>query len=348
MSRIIIGLSGGVDSALAAALLLERGFDVRGVYLKFDDGSGSCPSKEDLAMARRVAAHLDIPLRVQDVSAQYEEQVLAPMRRGYAAGITPNPDTWCNRSVKFAQLAAIADAVGASAIATGHYARSRNDGRRCVTLLRAADCIKDQTYFLWELTQAQLARAVFPIGAYTKEQVRAMARARGLPNWDRRSTRGVCFLGKKDFSAYLAQTIAPEPTAVVTTAGERVGAVEMGQSFTIGQRIRLSGQPVPRYVVARDMGARTITVTAAPDDPARDATQLIATGTSWFGHAPAFGSCEARIRHRQDPQPCTITAAGARLLVRFDAPQRGIAPGQAIVFSRADCVLGGANIAHAV
>lgn len=343
--RIVLGLSGGVDSSLAAALLRERGHDVVGVYLKFDDGAPTCPSREDIAMAKRVAAHLDIPFLVRDVTAAYEERVLQPMVRAYAAGQTPNPDTACNRWVKFDVLLAVARELGADAIATGHYARLRRHARGRVMLLRGADPVKDQSYFLWECTAEQLERSIFPIGDYRKEQVRAMARMRGLPNWDRRSTRGVCFLGNRDLPSYLAGRGVRGDATVVTTSGALVGTVSDAPAYTVGQRVRFGGQPAPRYVVQNNMGAHTITVSETTDDPARSRRVLIADGARWIGGLlPETFSCEARIRHRQQPERCLVRMMGARVSVALDRPQTGVAPGQAVVFNDGDRILGGATI----
>lgn len=344
--RIVLGLSGGVDSSVAAALLQERGHAVVGVYLKFDDGAPTCPSREDIAMAKRVAAHLDIPFLVRDVTAAYEERVLQPMVRAYAAGQTPNPDTACNRWVKFDVLLAVARELGADAIATGHYVRLRRITRGRVTLLRGADSMKDQSYFLWECTVEQLERSMFPIGEYRKEQVRAMARLRGLPNWDRRSTRGVCFLGNRDLPAYLAGRGVRGDAAIVTTTGAHLGIVSDASAYTVGQRVRFPGRAVPHYVVQNNIAAHTMTVSDAPDDPARSRRTLIADDARWIGGLPpAIFSCEARIRHRQQPERCLVRMMGARIVVALDHPQTGVAPGQAVVFSDGDRILGGATIA---
>lgn len=344
---IVLGLSGGVDSALAAALLVERGVSVQAVYLAFRaPGQSECRAREDIAMCRRIAAHLDIPFTVHDVSDAYEERVLAPMVDGYARGVTPNPDSACNRWVKFDELLRIAAERSADGIATGHYARIRRAARGRVELRCGADAEKDQSYFLWELTQEQIRATLFPIGAYTKERVRTLARARGLPNWDRPSTRGVCFLGRTDFADYLAERGVTHPATVVTTAGEHLGDIPAGSTYTIGQRIRMGGQPAARYVVARDARAQTLTVSSRPDDPARARDQLLAHSPNWIGGIPprVFGA-SARIRHRHAPAHCEVRVASAGLSVSFERPQIGIAPGQAIVFSDGDRVLGGAVIA---
>ncbi|MDO8622532.1 MAG: hypothetical protein Q7R80_04850, partial [bacterium] len=353
--RIVVGISGGVDSALAAALLQERGFDVVGCFLKVELSTlnsqlSTCPWREDLPMAHRVAAHLNIPLVVKDVSAEYEREVLEPMVAAYRAGETPNPDTMCNRWVKFDALAAVARTVDAERIATGHYARvcrrsheyanvheSTNtrihplhlspsrlegelEGEGFVELHRGLDHVKDQSYFLATLTQKQLVACEFPLGEWRKEDVRVEAKRRGFPNWDRHSTSGVCFIGHVDLAQFLAARTAVTPATVVTTTGEVIGVVPAGEAMTIGQRVPVAGQPVPRYVVATEPAAQRIVVSASMDDPARYTSVIHATAPNWIGASPfvsppptgrrserGWGTvhCSARIRHRQEPQPCT-------------------------------------------
>lgn len=380
--RIVVGLSGGVDSALAAALLQERGFVVTGCFLKVAITGAPCPWEADLPMAHRVAAHLNIPLIVKDVSVEYEREVLKPMIAAYQRGETPNPDTTCNRYVKFNALAAVAREVGAERIATGHYARvkhfspSRGEGERegegIVELHRALDHVKDQSYFLWQLTQEQLSMCEFPIGEWRKNDVRADAKRRGFPNWDRDSTSGVCFLGHVNLTEFLNPRILPERSAaelkghinlatVVTTTGETIGTIPNAEALTIGQRVPLAGQSAPHYVTSiwpkLSFGqVRRVVVSAMPDDPARY-TKTITTGAPhWIGIPPALPfSCTARIRHRQEPVPCTVEAASRQpqatsrsdadgLRITFDTALTGVAPGQAVVLTDDDRVLGGAVI----
>ena len=407
MPRIVVGLSGGVDSAFAATLLQERGFDVVGCYLKVAVDGAPCPWKEDLPMAHRVAAHLNIPLVVKDVSASFEHEVLEPMVAAYQSGETPNPDILCNRWVKFDALIAVAREVGAERIATGHYARvvrnapnpvviaseakpsaaipsntvpgllrrvaPRNDAGE-IELHRGLDYAKDQSYFLATLTQEQFRVAEFPLGEWRKEDVRAEAKRRGLPNWDRESTSGVCFLGHLNLANFLSLRgrsrsnlghSSSTPATVITTTGEVLGTVPNAEALTIGQRIPIGGQSAPRYVVANSptlsVGEpRRIVVSATPDDPARLVSVVHATDPHWIGSVSPLASgrgsvrgsfrCSARIRHRQEPQPCSVSLRGAArgsnpgLEVRFDASLTGVAPGQAIVFSDGDRILGSATI----
>ncbi|MBI4142906.1 hypothetical protein HY480_03470 [Candidatus Uhrbacteria bacterium] len=416
--RIVVGISGGVDSALAAALLQERGFDVLGCYLKVVIPDAPCPWKEDLPMAHRVAAHLNVPLIVKDISTEYKREVLEPMIDAYRAGDTPNPDILCNRWVKFDALLAVAREIGADRIATGHYARicsgralfpSADDrankrgltlyatGSDPVYLLRGLDHSKDQSYFLATLTQEQLAACEFPLGEWQKEDVRAEAKRRGLPNWDRHSTSGVCFLGHTDIATFLASRSAATPATVVTTTGDIVGTVPAGEALTIGQRAPIAGQSTPRYVVARDCPkpsfgqSHRVVVSAAPDDPARFVQTFTTTAPHWINDPPppnrggAGGGaglrCTVRIRHRQEPVPCTVflpssfrpSASNERvekspgdcrrsldcapagrsarddehmsaLRVTLSTPLTGVAPGQAAVFTDGDRILGAATI----
>ncbi|MDO8599010.1 MAG: tRNA 2-thiouridine(34) synthase MnmA [bacterium] len=364
MPRTVVGLSGGVDSALVAALLKERGFDVVGCYLKVAVAGAPCPWQEDLPMAHRVAAHLDIPLIVRDVSAEYEREVLEPMVAAYRAGETPNPDILCNRWVKFDVLIAAAREVGAERIATGHYARvrkyfspSRQEGERegegsIVELHRGLDHTKDQSYFLATLTQEQLAWCEFPLGEWQKEDVRAEAKRRGLPNWDRHSTSGVCFIGHTNIAEFLASRAAATPATVVTTSGEVLGTVPVGEALTVGQRAPIAGQPAPRYVVATEPTAQRVTVSATIDDPARFASVIYASAPYWISAAPSFPlRCSVRIRHRQEPVPCVVSLRGSAgdrsnpgLHVQLDIPLTGVAPGQTVVLSDGDRILGSATI----
>ncbi|MFH1430049.1 MAG: tRNA 2-thiouridine(34) synthase MnmA [Candidatus Uhrbacteria bacterium] len=338
--RIIIGLSGGVDSALAAALLQERGFDVVAVYLKIVVDGGACPWRDEIALCRRIAAQLDIPLVVHDVSKAYEHEVLNPMVAAYEQGSTPNPDSACNRWVKFPVLAEIASEHGASYIATGHYARIGDDD----SLYRALDHDKDQTYFLWELRRKQLRSILFPIGELQKTDVREEARQRGLPCWDRPSTRGICFLGGVALTSYLERHLTPRAAEVVTTSGEHLGTVPFAQAITIGQRIPLGGLPCARYVTKRDLARGIIEVSDKPSDTARLCSRVRATATNWLATTPDGAlSCAARIRHGQQPELCRIHQRGVGVVdVYFETPQVGVAAGQSIVFSDGERVLGGA------
>ncbi|MBI2483043.1 tRNA 2-thiouridine(34) synthase MnmA [Candidatus Uhrbacteria bacterium] len=345
--RIVVGMSGGVDSAVAAALLQERGCEVAGCYLKVAIPGAPCPWADDLPMAHRVAAALNIPLIVRDVSAAYERDVLEPMLSAYAVGETPNPDTTCNRWVKFDALRSVAREVGAPRIATGHYARLRLSAGGSIELLRGTDPKKDQSYFLWMLTQEQAAQTEFPLGGRLKIDVRAEAHRRGLPNWDRSSTSGVCFLGAIHLATFLQERLPPRPARVVTTTGEEIGSVPNALAYTIGQRLSLGGQPTARYVVAQRLATQELIVSAFPNDAQR-ATQIFhAQQPHWIGAAPTMPlRAMVRVRHRQESIRGTIALHGDGLRIDCDVPIVGVAPGQAAVMDDGERVFGGAVIEH--
>ncbi|MBI4433836.1 tRNA 2-thiouridine(34) synthase MnmA [Candidatus Uhrbacteria bacterium] len=343
--RIVVGISGGVDSTLAAALLQERGYVVVGCYLKVAIPGAPCPWEDDLPMCHRVAAVLDIPLIVRDVSSEYERDVLAPMLAAYERGHTPNPDAVCNRWVKFDALRAVAEQVGADRIATGHYARLRRGHGGTGELLRGVDPGKDQSYFLWMLTEAQMAVTEFPLGERWKIDVRAEAHRRGLPNWDRSSTSGVCFLGALDLPTFLRNRIAPRPARVVTTTGDVIGDVPNALVYTAGQRVALGGQPTPRYVVQQRWATQELVVSASPEDALRYTQVIMTQEPHWIGVPPTLPlRAMVRIRHRQDPLRATVERRAHGLEIQCDTPLSGVAPGQAVVMDDGERVFGGAVI----
>jgi tRNA-uridine 2-sulfurtransferase len=347
--RCIVGLSGGVDSTLAAALLCERGVEVIGVYLKIVIDATVCPWRDEIFRCRRVAAKLDIPLYIVDASDRYRRDVLNPMLEGYAEGKTPNPDIGCNRFVKFVELGNAADRFGATQIATGHYARTvaRFDGS--TSLLRGRDSKKDQSYFLWKMTQKQLARVDFPLGDWQKHDVRVEAKKRGFENWDARSSRGICFLGTSGIAALTSHRIDQLPADVITTSGEHIGAVHSMETLTTGQRLRLASRQYPHYVVKRDFAARKVIVSDTPSDPAQWASNVTIEHARWFSDSVKFPlACSARVRHGQEPQSCRVELRKDGAVVVFDHPQRAIANGQSIVFNQGDTVLGGAVMREAI
>jgi tRNA-specific 2-thiouridylase len=348
----MVGMSGGVDSSLAAALLVEQGHEVVGAFMKNwsdekDPVTGECAWKEERRDAMRVAARLGIPFETLDFEAAYRERVVGYMLREYAAGRTPNPDVLCNREIKFDLFLAAARERGFDAVATGHYARvdRAEDGR--FRLLAGLDGGKDQSYFVHALGQRELPHVLFPIGHLEKSEVRGMARARGLETADKKDSQGLCFVGKVELGEFLARGLAPKPGRVVSVEGEDLGAHPDVHRYTIGQRqgLAIGGGPA-LFVVAKDVSAATVTVARGEDHPALFRAELEAGEASWVsGIAPtAPFRCEARIRYRQPLQACEVVPAGDRLRVRFDAPQRAVAPGQFIVLYDGDEVLGGATI----
>jgi tRNA-uridine 2-sulfurtransferase len=344
-------MSGGVDSSVAAALLADQGHDVIGVSMQLYDqsdgesGFGSCCSIDDLHDARRVAAAINVPHYILNFERHFEDQVVSNFVREYASGRTPLPCARCNSDLKFAALAERARAFGADAVATGHYARVERDGAGQHRLRRGLDATKDQSYFLFSLTQAQLAQALFPVGDRAKDDVRAYARARGLPVADKPDSQEICFIPDHDYASFISKRTAQPPRggAIVDTSGRTVGSHSGIHRFTVGQRkglglARSSGTPM--YVVALHAAEQQVVV--GPKSALERAT-LTASGVNWIAGEPSGAvRAAAQIRHRHQPAAATVQALeGARAEVVFDAPQIAVTPGQAVVFYDGDVVLGG-------
>jgi tRNA-uridine 2-sulfurtransferase len=353
--RIVVAMSGGVDSSVAAALLAEQGHDVIGVSMQLYDqsegqtGFGSCCSLDDLYDARRVAAAIDIPHYILNFERQFDEQVVSNFVSEYAAGRTPLPCARCNSDLKFATLVERARGFGADAVATGHYARvtRRPDGR--VELRRGIDPAKDQSYFLFSLTQDQLARAVFPVGDRPKDAVRAYARDRRLPVANKPDSQEICFVPDGDYAAFIERhdEDAPADGVIVDESGRVLAKHEGIHRFTIGQRKGLglatlptSKAGTPMYVLELRPAERQVVV--GPKS-SLERTTLTASGVNWIVEEPRSDvHASAQIRHRHQAAHATIRALGAgQAEVVFDAPQIAITPGQAVVFYEGDRVLGG-------
>lgn len=356
--KIIVALSGGVDSAVAAAILLEQGYRVEGVYLKFAAehihgfvNHQSCSWEDDLAVVRAIGQKLGIAVRSLNVEREYTNYVIRNFLDEYRAGRTPNPDVLCNRHVKFGVLAAWAKSQGAVALATGHYARIevRNGKPR---LLAGSDPQKDQSYFLATVPPELLSYVRFPIGQMNKRQVRKRALAIGLPNADRPDSQGLCFIGKLDVRAFLRHRIPEMPGPIVTSDGTVIGQ-HQGLSFsTIGQRHGLGiGGGTPYYVADKDILTQTLIVARGRRDPLLYTRELSAGGMHWLVPPPdtPLFRCAARIRYRQPLAAATVQLLGnGDVDVIFDQPQRAVAPGQTVVLYDGDVVLGGATIADRV
>jgi tRNA-specific 2-thiouridylase len=375
--RVFVAMSGGVDSSLAAALLKEQGYDVRGIFMRTWSPEGiHCTTRDDRFMAARAAAHLGIPFAVWDFRDEYKNAVVDYMTAEYAVGRTPNPDVMCNSRIKFGVFLQKALEQGADFIATGHYVKIKNKKSKIkmYELACARDLNKDQSYFLWTLTQDQLKHCLFPIGDYEKSQVRRMAQERGLPNWDKKDSQGLCFVGAIDFADFLRSIMPAREGAVLTTTGATIGMHDGAQFVTIGQRhglnlgiknheLTISGnrETKAHYVVERDMATNTVVV-AEENDPALYRKEIIVTDVNWIpGETPQMPlSCFARIRFRQHLQEARIMnheswgdreksesiIHDSRFVIQFKNPQRAVAPGQsAVCYAKNGAMLGGGVIA---
>ena len=348
--RIVAAMSGGVDSSVAAALLHEDGHEVVGLSMQlYDQGDpttsfGRCCSLDDLQDARRVAAQLGIPHYTVNLERQFDEHVVRPFVREYVTARTPIPCVACNGALKFSTLVDRARGFDARAVATGHYARVRHhpDGR--CELWRGRDETKDQSYFLFTLTQDQLAHARFPLGELRKTEVRAYATARALSVADKPDSHEICFVSDGDYASFVERQApaAARPGPITDTTGRVLGRHEGVHRFTVGQRKGLGvSAPIPLYVVGLDAASSTVTVGSRTDLERRS---LTASEVNWIRGTPpsASLSAHAQIRHRHPAAPATVTPDGAsRVTVDFDTPQAGVAPGQAVVFYDGDTVLGG-------
>ncbi|NQV12405.1 tRNA 2-thiouridine(34) synthase MnmA [Candidatus Uhrbacteria bacterium] len=334
-TKILCAMSGGVDSSVAAALLLEAGYDVIGAFMKNWSG---CDWEADKRVAMRVAASLGIELHVFDFEKEYRERVYEYMIAEYDAGRTPNPDVMCNSEVKFDLLMKVADDLGCENMATGHYARVEiEDGQ--ARLLKGVDGNKDQSYFLCRLGQDELMRSMFPVGELEKPAVRKIAEKYDLVTADKKDSQGLCFIGPVDLPTFLKERIKPVKGNIVSTDGEVVGEHEGVQYYTIGQRHGLGvGGGAAWYVVDRKLDTNELVV-GHDDDPALYSRLLEATELHWVsGVEPKLPlKIAAHIRYRQDDQACKLSDGG---YVKFEEEQRAIAPGQFIVFYIGDELVG--------
>ena len=350
-----MGLSGGVDSAVAAWLLLQQGYAVEGLFMKNwdeDDAPGHCPAEQDLADARAVAEVLGIELRTISFSTEYWDRVFAHFLAEYRAGRTPNPDILCNQEIKFRAFLDYALDLGADWIATGHYARVAGEANQR-RLLKGLDDNKDQSYFLYRLNQRALSHSLFPLGELSKPEVRSIAELKGLPNFAKKDSTGICFIGERKFKTFLSRYLPAQPGNIVSTAGEVLGRHQGLMFHTIGQRQGLGiggtrdSSGAPWYVVGKNLAANELVVVQGKDHPALFRSALDATDLHWIaGSPPALPlACHARIRYRQRDQACEIVRLdNDGCSVRFAAAQRAVTPGQAVVFYQGDQCLGGGTI----
>ena len=342
MNKVYVGLSGGVDSSLSAALLLEAGYDVVGVYMKnwSQDLPGmKCPWAEDLADAKRIAVQLGIPFKVFDFEKEYKHLVVDYMVREYEAGRTPNPDVMCNKEVKFGLFLQAALSDGADKIATGHYAQIGKAGAKA-QLLRAVDENKDQTYFLYRITEKALEKTLFPIGHLTKPEVRQYASKRGLITASRRESQGICFVGNVGIKEFLTQYIQTETGNIVEKdSGKIVGQHDGAIFYTFGQRHRLGvGGGMPYYVVGKDMAKNEVYVSTNLNDNKFWKKEIRLTDRHWINETPKNDKTyQARLRHRGSLIECTIKND----VLKLNQAERAIASGQSAVLYDNEVCLGG-------
>ncbi len=354
--KVLVAMSGGVDSSVAALILVQQGYDVAGAFMK--NWTGNCDWKAERRDALRVAAKLGILLHTFDFEDEYRLRVYDYMIREYELGRTPNPDVMCNREVKFDMLLKAADELGCAYLATGHYARTLtvasspqrgevpSRARRrgvAIGLLKGVDDSKDQSYFLCRLGQKELSRAMFPVGGMKKSEVRAMAAEADLPTAEKKDSQGLCFVGKVDFPIFLKERLKPKRGNIVTTAGNIVGEHDGVWFYTIGQREGLGiGGGVPMYIVERRIDTNELIVAVGDDDPALFSSSITVSDVHWVsGVSPSFPfSCSAKIRYRHPDASCVVSGEGKNVIVHFNNPQRAVAPGQFIVFYAGDELMG--------
>ncbi len=346
MSRVFVGMSGGVDSSVTTALLVDQGYDVTGIYMKnwTQDLPGMrCPWADDLADAKRVAVQLKIPFRVYDFQKEYKQYVVDYMVAEYEAGRTPNPDIMCNQEVKFNLFLKAALADGADMIATGHYA-VRQSAQREEKLCMAKDTNKDQTYFLYRVTAEALAKTLFPLGMLEKTEVRSIAEQKGLITARKKDSQGICFVGSVGIKEFLSQYVTTHPGEIIekesgTVIGHHDGAI----FYTIGQRHGLNvGGGLPYYVVAKDMTQNKVFVSRNLDDESMWRTTMTLRDIHWINNPPTPGEkLHARLRHRGALLPCRLDG----VTLHLDEAERAVTAGQSAVLYQGNIVLGGGIIA---
>jgi tRNA-specific 2-thiouridylase len=356
--KIVIGMSGGVDSSVAALLLKQQGHQVTGLFMKNwedDDSDEHCSSRQDLIDAVAVADRIGIDIEAVNFSAEYKDRVFSEFLSEYQAGRTPNPDVLCNAEIKFKAFLDHAMALGADRIATGHYAQVREvDGIH--QLLKAEDGTKDQSYFLYRLNQQQLAKTVFPLGALYKREVRDIARREGLPNHDKKDSTGICFIGERPFREFLNRYLPANPGDIVTPEGRRVGR-HMGLTFyTLGQRQGLGiggtrdGDGDAWYVAQKDMANNRLVVVQGHDHPLLLSDRLTAVHINWISGAPPHTHWvySAKTRYRQPDAACSLEESSAsRCIVDFAENQWAVTPGQSVVIYESRVCIGGGIIESA-
>ncbi|MCI6290055.1 MAG: tRNA 2-thiouridine(34) synthase MnmA [Clostridiales bacterium] len=349
--RVVVGMSGGVDSSVAAYLMKQQGHEVLGVFMnnwEEKDDRGVCTSQKDWDDVRRVCDVIDIPYYSVNFAREYKERVFAHFLEEYQKCRTPNPDVLCNREIKFNVFLNFAETLGAEKLVTGHFANLGRQGDK-VTLLRAKDENKDQTYFLYMLGQRALSRACFPVGGLLKSEVREIARKQGLPTSEKKDSTGVCFIGERDFRAFLKTYLPAQGGDMVDESGRVVGHHEGLMYYTLGQRRGLGigggGNGQRWFVIEKDVKHNRLIVSQGEDDRLYTPRAEASEATWISGEAPGTEmECMVRLRHRQPLQKCRIQISGEKVHMEFDRPQRAVTPGQSAVFYQGDVCLGGAIV----
>ncbi|MCK5725441.1 MAG: tRNA 2-thiouridine(34) synthase MnmA [Thiotrichaceae bacterium] len=355
--RVIVGISGGVDSSVAALLLIEQGYRVEGLFMKNweeDDSEDYCSAAEDLADAQSVCDQLNIPLHSINFATEYWDRVFRHFLIEYKAGRTPNPDILCNKEIKFRAFLNYAMELGADYIATGHYARiSQNNNH--YQMLKGVDSNKDQTYFLYTLGQEQLSKSLFPVGELEKSKVRKLAETAQLTTAKKKDSTGICFIGERKFKEFLQRFLPAQPGIITTPEGESIGKHSGLMYYTLGQRQGLgiggvkNSTEEPWFVVDKDLENNKLIAAQGHNHPLLFKQQLIASQLDWVAReAPAEKfSCMAKIRYRQADQACQVTIKEQQCTVTFEKKQRAITAGQSIVFYNEKQCLGGGVIDQA-
>lgn len=352
--KVIVGMSGGVDSSVAALLLQQQGYHVEGLFMKNwdeDDGTEYCTAKQDYADAQAVADKLGIPLHGANFAAEYWDNVFEHFLGEYRAGRTPNPDILCNKEIKFRAFLDYALMLGADFIATGHYVR-RGEHQNKASLLKGLDDNKDQSYFLHAVGHEELARTLFPVGELEKPAVRALAAENGLITSNKKDSTGICFIGERRFSDFLKQYLPAQPGEIESLDGQALGRHQGLMYHTIGQRQglgiggRADSGDAPWYVVDKDLDRNVLLVAQGNNHPALFKSELRVGQSFWIdGQIPKdVTRCHAKIRYRQADQACTLTPDGEGFKVLFNEPQRAVTPGQSAVFYDGERCLGGGII----
>ena len=349
--RVVVGMSGGVDSSVAAYLMKQQGHEVLGVFMnnwEEKDDRGVCTSQKDWDDVRRVCDVIDIPYYSVNFAREYKERVFAHFLEEYQKCRIPNPDVLCNREIKFNVFLNFAETLGAEKLVTGHFANLGRQGDK-VTLLRAKDENKDQTYFLYMLGQRALSRACFPVGGLLKSEVREIARQQGLPTSEKKDSTGVCFIGERDFRAFLKTYLPAQGGDMVDESGKVVGHHEGLMYYTLGQRRGLGigggGNGQRWFVIEKDVKHNRLIVSQGEDDRLYTPRAEASEATWISGEAPGGEvECMVRLRHRQPLQKCRIQISGEKVHMEFDRPQRAVTPGQSAVFYQGDVCLGGAIV----